>query len=389
VTRPISPGPRRGIIAAFIVVAIAVIAAALLVDRQSPPASPAPSPTSSSASPPTPTPRSTTTSSPDATPTGSPAAEVGWSAVAPRGDRPPPRSGQTWTVDPSNAVAYLFGGRGTAGDLDDLWVYDLNADTWQRLEPDGDGPAARGEHVAAWIDGLGLVVHGGRTEGGVLDDLWAYDPGANAWRPLDVGGTAPDSRSGACAAVRPDGRLWLFGGETTGGLAAPGPWIYDPAASAWARHPIQDGTPGSDGAAGAACWWSVDDRFVVHGGHTASDPSTALDTLRVLAPAGSAPDTWTVVADTGLPPRDQAAVTTSSAGAVLVGGLGSDGTPMTDVVVFDGSTLAPTQLASGPDGPAARSAASLVDDPEGERLLLFGGSTAGGPSDEVWALDLP
>lgn len=385
VPRPIGGGTGRALIAALIVAVIAVtVAAALLVDRPRVQESPPPSATSATSPPPA----SPTPTSPEATPTETSPGDVGWSGVDPSGEAPSPRSDGTWTTDPSSAIAYLFGGRGSGGDIDDLWAYDLTADAWRRLEPAGERPTARREHVAAWVDGLGLVIHGGRTDSGVLDDLWAYDPGADAWRPLDVAGSIPDARAGACAAVRPDGRLWLFGGETTSELADPGPWIYDPGASEWSRHPVEDGPSGSGGAAGAACWWTLDGRFVVHGGHAASDPPTAVDDLRVLDPAGSSPGTWTEIADTGLSPRDRAASTVTGRGAVLVGGLGSDGAPMTDVVVFDATTIVPTVLASGSGGPAARSAASLVDDPEGERVLMFGGATAAGPSDELWALDL-
>ena len=130
-----------------------------------------PSPTATSAAPSDPT--ATGAGSPTPVLTEPSAGFARWSAVSPSGPTPAPRAGQSWTVDPSSAVAYLFAGQDAGSDLSDLWAYDLTADAWQRLEPDGDRPTPRHDHSAAWIDGFGLVVFGGRTDSGVLDDFWA------------------------------------------------------------------------------------------------------------------------------------------------------------------------------------------------------------------------
>jgi hypothetical protein len=271
------------------------------------------------------------------------------------------------------------------GDLDDLWAYDLTADVWQRLDPGGDRPSPRHEHAAAWIDGLGLVVFGGRSDAGALDDFWAYDPAADGWRTLAVTGPPPAARAGACVAMRADGRLWLYGGLGPDQAVLADTWIYDSGLSDWVSRPSVGEAPA--GRSGAACWWSADDRFLIHGGTSAT--GAALGDAWSLEAAGPADSVWQPVVDPGLSPRAQAAVTTGGGGAVIVGGRGADGAARSDLVTFEASTLAVTHLDAAPEGPAARSGASLVDDPEAERLLLFGGAGASGPLNDLWALDLP
>jgi hypothetical protein len=317
---------------------------------------------------------------------GSSAVPAEWTKVTPSGAGPSPREGQTWTVDPSSAVAYLFGGRGSA-DLNDLWVYDLTADSWTRLAPKGAVPGARTDHVAAWIDGLGLVVAGGRSGTKVVDDLWAYDPNANAWRTLATTGSRPPARSGSCSTVSSDGRLWISGGRAANGTYLGDTWSYDPGPSKWQRQAgLGGGPPARDGA---ACWWTSDGALALYGGRSAS--ATALADLWTLDKADSLGSAWSAHDAAGLPARARAAAGGSQA-IVAVGGLGTDGQPRADVTIFDPRSLAATTRGtSGAAGssPEARSGASLVDDPESERELVFGGRGSSGPSSEVWALTLP
>src|SRR5258705_1962521 len=158
--QPTRPFGRRALVAALIVVGALILIVA--TSRGPSPASPSPasSPGSSPSAGQTTSPSTTASEAPSGelspSPTvegGSSAAPAGWTKVTPSGASPSPREGQTWTVDPSSAAAYLFGGRGSA-DLNDLWVYDLTADSWTRLAPKGAAPVARTGHVAAWIDGL-------------------------------------------------------------------------------------------------------------------------------------------------------------------------------------------------------------------------------------------
>lgn len=338
----------------------------------------APSPTGTAGGSDAASPSPTTSATP--VPTDPPAGVARWTAVTPATPVPNARSGHTWTVDPSSAVAYLFGGRGAAGLLGDVWAYDLTADRWAQLQPDGEQPAPRFEHGAAWVDGLGVVVFGGRTEDAALDDLWAFDPSANAWRAIEVGDPRPSARAAACLALRTDGRLWLFAGEGAPGTEL---WIFDQGPSSWTRRAV---TAGPGRRSGAACWWTADDRLAVHGGLAPGPPPAPLGDLWVFDPE-EASGTWQEAGD--LAPRDRAAWTTTSQGGVATGGIGEGGALLADVVVFEARSLAATVLRSASDGPAPRNGAALADDPEGERVLMFGGRGADGPLGDLWALDLP
>jgi hypothetical protein len=316
---------------------------------------------------------------------GSSAAPAEWTKVTPSGAGPSPREGQTWTVDPSSAVAYLFGGHGSA-DLNDLWVYDLTADSWTRLAPKGAVPGVRTDHVAAWIDGLGLVVAVGRSGTKVLDDLWAYDPNANAWRTLTTSGSRPPARSGSCSTLSADGRLWITGGRAANGTYLGDTWSYDPGPSKWAKQTVIGAGP--EARDGAACWWTSDGALALYGGRSAAHPALAdLWTLDGAASGGA----WSEHDSAGLPARARAAAGGSQA-MVAVGGLGTDAKPRADVTIFDPRSLAATTRetsAAAGSSPEPRSGASLVDDPESERELVFAGRGSSGASSEVWALTLP
>jgi hypothetical protein len=391
VDRPSGPTPSRGFYVLLAVLAVVAVVVAVLSLGNGPVQPASPAPTASAGGP------SATSSGPSATasspttsatpvPSDTPVGVARWAAVTSSAPGPGPRSGHSWTVDPSSAVAYLFAGRGSTGPLADVWAYDLTADRWSQLRPDGEGPAARFEHGAAWVDGLGLVVFGGRTEAGVLDDFWAFDPGANAWRTLDVAGARPPARAAACAALRADGRLWLYGGEGASGPAQGVLWTYDPGPSSWTQLEV-DGGPG--GRAGSACWWSADDRLVVHGGLIPGATSALFGDLWAFDPEAGADGAWQAVERADLAPRARAAVTTTSHGGLVVGGVGEADALLADAVVFDATSLTPNVLRPPADGPAARSGAALADDPEGERTLMYGGLGVSGALGDLWALDLP
>jgi len=287
-------------------------------------------------------------------------------------------------VDGDGAVAYLFGGRASDGAaLGDMWAYDLAADAWTQLH--ADGPPARFGHEAVWVDGVGLVIFAGQAGATFYNDLWAYDPGAALWSELPAGGAVPVARYGTCAALGPDGRLWISHGFTAEGNRFADTLAYDFDARAWT-----DNTPAADRPVARClhgCWWTDDDRFVLYAGQTTG--VTALGDLWQLDP-GERPGTaaWSQVTASLPPERNLYAKTRIDAATLAFGGQALDSTYLAGLWSFpDGGTGAVSVETTG-DEPPGRAGAELIWDAARGRLLLFGGKSDAGALGDLWALPL-
>ena len=186
----------------------------------------------------------------------------------------------TWT-DPSGDL-WLFGGggygilRGTAGELSDLWRYELATGEWtwvsgnvglywsgfygtRGVSDPSNKPGAR-QGAVSWTDTTGnLWLFGGdgydsAGHSGWLNDLWKYDITSHEWTwesgsdsraqagsygtkgeadPANV----PGARLSAVAGLDSQGRLWLFGGTGYDSANNAGRlndlWRYDPISRQW------------------------------------------------------------------------------------------------------------------------------------------------------------
>ena len=293
---------------------------------------------------------------------------------------PRPREAHSWTVDGDGAVAYLFGGR--AGDTvyGDLWAFDLAADTWTELEPEGDAPPARFGHNAAWVEDIGLVVFAGQAGTTFYNDLWAYDPAAGAWAALPGQGDAPVPRYGSCAALGPDGRLWVSHGFTQEGNRFSDTRAYDFDAGAWS-----DETPDGDVPVARClhgCWWTPERRFALYAGQTTG--VTALGDLWALDPGGA----WGRMEEPPSGERNLYAFAPWGEDVLVFGGQAADGLFRSDLLRFDaelvGATIdVPSVI------PPGRQGAQLVPDVERGRILLFGGLNENGALGDLWTLTPP
>jgi galactose oxidase-like protein len=390
----------RARVALVSLVMVFVAGLAVLVSSSLRPSPATPSPTgatgSRSAPPGTETPSGPPSGSPgdSVTASGGPTGRtVTWTRLASEGVAPVARQAATWTVDPGTGIAYLYGGTtggiGPDGEpaagstLGDLWAYDLAADSWEPVVGTSDEPPPRSGHSAAWVDGVGVVVVGGRDGAGrPLADIWRFDPNDSSWRALSPAGPALPARSGACAAAAADGRLWV-----SHGLGAQGPlddtWRYEVQANRWRSLDAQ--TPPS-ARSGQACWIDAAGRFVLFAGRSGD---TFAGDLWATGTGTDGAGSWSRLgAEGGLSPRTGSAVAVHTDEAVLVGGVDEGGTPLGDVgVVGSGADAIAPVTATGP-APDPRTGAVLVDDPAAERLVLFGGATSAGASDELWQADL-
>ncbi|HKO33078.1 MAG TPA: kelch repeat-containing protein [Candidatus Limnocylindria bacterium] len=344
--------------------------------------SPSPSATGTAVATPLPSPAASPSPTIDATP--SPTAAFGWRLLSPGGEAPPAREDHTWTLAADGTIAYLFGGRDGAGRaLDDLWAFDLTADRWRQVG--AVGPPARFGHNAAWVDNVGLVIFAGQSATAFYNDLWAYDPAADRWRELPAGGDAPVARYGSCAAVGPDGRLWISHGFTSEGSRFADTRAYD-----FTTHEWTDETPAGERPVERClhgCWWTHDGRLALYAGQTTGVP--ALGDLWQLTPGPRiGTNGWSEVAPGPRWPADRQLYASARWGTatVVFGGGSATGGFLDDTWLIRDSGRT-TRLQGG--GPAARSGAELIADAERGRLLLFGGRNAADAMHDTWELRLP
>jgi hypothetical protein len=328
-------------------------------------------------------PGATTTHAPSATATvllspSAPPGPVAWSQVDASG--PAAREDHTWTVDPEAGVAYLFGGRDGTAVFGDTWAYDLATDAWTQLAPEAS-PAGRFGHEAAWVDGIGLVIFAGQASvDAFFGDLWAYDPVANTWSELPATGALPTPRYGSCAAIGPDGRLWISHGFTQDQARFSDTRAYDFDTYRWTDEtPADGGRPVERCLHG--CWWTDDGQLALYAGQTTG--TTALDDRWTFADG-----TWTRIEGSLPSARNLYARARHDGATIVFGGQAIDASYLGDLwLLADGSADAAPILPVG-DGPepVGRAGAELIVDTERGRALLFGGRTSDGALDDVWTL---
>ncbi len=326
---------------------------------------------------PTPTDAPATTSAPTVAPA------LAWTERSDVAPGPSAREDHTWTVNEEGTVAYLFGGRGAAGQVfDDLWQFDLTTDTWTEHQPLGDRPAGRFGHTATWVPDVGLVVWSGQGAR-FFDDIWRYDPTVNAWAELPSNGAVPAARYGSCASLGPDGELWISHGFTADDGRFADTLSYNFTSGTWT-----DRTPAGDLPVSRClhdCYWSSPDTLVLYGGQT-----TGVKALGDRWIYDRTQQVWTRAEGDNPPARNLYALATNGSpddlSGLVFGGGSLDGGFRDDTWLFPPVGGTPALLFTT-TSPGARSSATVIADDAG-RVLLFGGRNEDGVLGDLWELSL-
>jgi hypothetical protein len=300
---------------------------------------------------------------------------------------PTPRRNAAAVYDPVEERVVLFGGRGSSGDLDDVWAFDLTSQTWRQIPTDGEGPTPRFTHNAVYdAAGHRMLIWSGRmidaNGSTLLNDVWALDLATHRWARLAATAEAPVARYGTAAVFDPlDGSLVTFAGFTTQGRFDD-TWRFDPTSGTW-----RDVTPASpqpgERCLHAAAHDTRRHRMIMFGGQRGSN---ALDDAWAL---DLATDRWTELApasQTG--GRKFPAVAYDPVGDrfLAFGGERTDGIRAGDLWALDLQSERWSVLTT--EGPAPRDGAVLVYVTSQSRLLLFGGTTSQGHEADTWSLPL-
>jgi N-acetylneuraminic acid mutarotase len=179
------------------------------------------------------------------------ASAQGWGRWVTGKFAPLPAPEEEYTAVVSNNRLYLIGGNigGRPAHPRHVLEYDLAADKWTSKKPvpfSGDHMTAADYRGRIYVfGGQGAGVAGGGANK-PFDIAWEYDPAGDAWKPL-----APmPTRRTAASAVEVDGRIYVIGGNTDGGLNVGTNEAYDPATNRWeTKRPMP--TARNHAAAGA------------------------------------------------------------------------------------------------------------------------------------------
>jgi N-acetylneuraminic acid mutarotase len=331
-----------------------------------------------------------------------PGARVWQPLAAVGGALPGRRGGHTAVWDVSASRLLLFGGSSVQGSTNELWSYLPRTSAWTRYAGRWDGsarlsafglgwlePAPRQGHSAAWDEERSeLLMFGGQANDRWFDDLWAYAPRIQSWRPLTIQGEGPSARARAGAAWDAEHRqLYLFGGSGPDGYLDE-LWRLDAETRTWEQLE-PNGSPPDPAEDLSLVWDPVREQLIAYGGTRGQGGTTALHAYRPSI------DRWVALeADQSaspVPRYRQSAVWDPAGERMLVfAGYGgpSVGNYLDDLWSYDPATGGWEQLAVGQSAPPTRAWHRAAWDPVGERLVVTGGF-AGGVDylDDAWAYD--
>ena len=307
-----------------------------------------------------------------------------WQAVTPTGELPGGRLGASLVYLPAGRLLLFGGWAGGTDYRNDLWTYDPSANAWAESTPEGLSPAPRAAHAAALDPVSGrLIVFGGFDGEKYYGDLWAYDPSATTWTELKPAGLSPTARHGHSLAYDPMSKTMILFGGFDGRLQYNDTWAYDPAANTWKDlKPKGDLPPARDSQ--ALAYDSDAKRLVLFGGWSTTrqfDDTWAYD---------PAENSWAVVqTDSGAPvARALAQLVYDPADKTLVLFAGGDSSAtFADTWLFDYAGRGWMEVITTGERPAARAGHLLLYDPASGDFLLFGGSDGiGAYFDDLWRL---
>jgi len=285
---------------------------------------------------------------------------------------PMARAGSSMAFDAHDKYVLLFGGQSPAGPLNDTWSY--SAGSWTHLTP-GISPSARG-FAAMTYDSTDhyILLFGGYGPTGALNDTWRFSNGT--WSPVSpTKGVSPPARWAAALADDPhDGYALLFGGATP--VAQWDTWSYSN--GTW--RALSPAVPPAARSGAAIAYDPLLAAVVLFGGvDPGSSPLNATeygDTWTFSA------GNWTLLSPGNTPgPRDGAglAYLPSARGLVLYGGIGNSTTVSSfETWLFDGANWSLLVPSLNP-GPAQYF--GFAWESVSGRLTFFGPASAGAVAD--------
>jgi hypothetical protein len=295
---------------------------------------------------------------------------------------PSPRCGYSMSYDPYSGLIFLFGGatHDNQNFFQDTWTYDVSSNTWTQLNPHNPPGERGGSALAAYGPNGTLFMFAGEASGGWFGDVVSYDVQSDIWTPMVVSNGPEIRRYPMVDYDPPSGTFIMFSGINVNTIDDL--WSYDPKSNAW--MPLEGLASPMSRNGHAAVYDSINHVGVIFGGETSYMSRHS--------------DTWTYdfrknAWDNRRPPvspslREQASMCYDSDDgvAILFGGSSSPLGQLADTWTYNVSSntwtdrrpaLSPPPFVGG----------CMAYDPHSHLAVLFGSTIWDAPIGETWAYD--
>jgi hypothetical protein len=152
-----------------------------------------------------------------------------WTNMNPQGNKPDAMSQYGMIYDAVHELTVIFGGFDSNEFKSDTWVYNLGANMWTDMNPQGSVPVARSSFGMVY-DAVHevAVLFGGSSDSGMRDDTWMYNLTSNTWTDTNPQGSKPSARwaTGMVYDTAQEVAI-LFGGNSGSPLATDDTWAYN------------------------------------------------------------------------------------------------------------------------------------------------------------------
>jgi hypothetical protein len=318
---------------------------------------------------------------------------MAWSELAPPEPLPSSRAGAMAAVDLVHDRLIVFGGYDGVGLLAETWAYHLDEDYWQLLST-GSSPGAR-VLAGACVDPIHerMLMSGGYADllGTPWADIWSFGFASGTWTEIVGGGGPPSGRAGPGLVYdSPRNRALLYGGsgETTP-LAPDLAWTLSFSGFPhW--DPVTMPAP-PDRVSPASIYDPVRRQMLVHGGEWQGTRRGDLWALSMDQEFGWSQPVIPTNIQPAPSPRSGHAIAYDSMRdrMILLGGSDPDSLRSDLYAInlpLDGTHSWEVLSTSGSPPPPRQGHAMVYDGPN-DRMIVFGGETATGLSNEVWELE--
>lgn len=300
---------------------------------------------------------------------GSAQAQVAWNLVTPSGQGPGARVAHAMAYDSARSATLLFGGYGLSTSPDSTWGWD--GASWTLLA--STGAPNRDSHALAFhvLTGTAITMGGRSVPGSAVLPSTPWQWNGATWSQIPSGPTSRHLHAMAYDSAR--GKVILFGGIDANFNLLRDTWEWD--AGGWQLR--------SSSGPSARCRHSMAfdqqrAKTVLCGGGGITVGSETPETWLWNG------TTWISTAASSPPVIAHAAAYHDGLGkVVLFGGEEPGGLLPSTTWLWDGSGWQALAI----PGPSGRTHPAMAYDSVRGALVLYGGESLAGPSDEIWELN--